>query len=192
VEVHGDFTAGLGSIGEAQATVRQGKIGAELFCSAMEAQHRTEQIAVMVGERKAKVGQLDKIRILKDKIDELELEHMVTANEPKRKKLEEQINNLKAQHKRLERKSQRAIAKDGRIQRWEIEANRLNKTNHTREWLLATTHNADLKNRFSSNVIEGDKAASFWAQQAMGNDGAAMGGASMAGSSYVGQAFSNQ
>ena len=142
---------------------------------------------MLIAERQARLGQKPQLAELEAKIDDLEMEHMTTANEAKRKGLETQINNLKLQKMQIEKRAKKALAKDKCLRDWNLEANKVNRVNVIRSWGLGMVGRPDQKDLFDRTIATGDKRSEFLAQQLLGAGGD---GASLAKSSFVTQSYS--
>ena len=166
VDGGGNFLAGIPT--QALAQGMAGETGAAIFGRAIGDQERSEQLAVLIAKREAKIGRKPQLDRITEQIDKLELDHMTTANETKRKDLETQIKNLEARKNQIEKRAKKALAKDRVLNSMNLEASRINKINHLRSWAMGEVGDPSKKDLTDRWVREGDERAAFQARQIMG------------------------
>ncbi|GEM_PF-5320271 len=165
-----------------------GETAANIMYRGLSGQYRSEDLAVLIAQRQASIGQKPKLDKLQTKIDDLEMNHMTTANEAKRKELEAQINNLKAQKTQVEKQAKKALTKDRYLREWNLEASRINQVNIVRSWSLGAVGRPDQKDLLDRIIATRDKESAFRARQFLGDSAGNDGG--LTTSSFVTQSYS--
>ena len=166
VDGGGNFLAGIPT--QAISQGMPGETGAAIFMRSIGDQERSEQLAILIAKRQAKIGRQPQLDRINEQIDKLELDHMTTANEAKRKDLETQIQNLKARKTTIEKRANKALIKDRVLNSMKREATKINEVNHLRSWAMGEIGDPGKKDLNDRWVLEGDKRSSFLAQQAIG------------------------